>query len=76
MVSSVCSMWRTVELDRIYYVTVVGYMNAKRLFDDATIFERADHVPVTHMGYFKPNSDAFFWISSPRNDDRRRSGSI
>ena len=56
---SLCSLWRTAEPDRMDYATVVGDMNANRLVGDATIFERAVHVPVTHMGYFKPNSDAF-----------------
>lgn len=34
-------------------------MNANRLIGDTTIVERAIHFCVLHMGYFKPNSDAF-----------------
>lgn len=61
VVRSVCSLWRMFEPDRMDYATVVGDMNAKRLVGDATIFERAVHVPVTHVGYFKPNYDEFLF---------------
>lgn len=55
----VCSLWRKVEPDRMDYATVVGDMNSNRLLGDATIFEQVYQFPVTHMGYFKPKSDAF-----------------
>lgn len=58
VVRSVCSIWRTAEPNRMDYATVVGTMNANRLVGDANIFERAVHVPVTHMEYIKPNFDA------------------
>lgn len=56
-----CSLWRTVEWDRMNYVTMVGGINAKWLVDDAIVFERVVNVPVTHFRYFKSKSDSIFW---------------
>ena len=39
------------------------------MLGEGSAFERAPHVPVTHMGYFKPDADAF--ISELRSRDRR-----
>lgn len=58
---SVCSLWRTVEPNRIYYATVVGDMNATPLVDYMTIFESSVHVPLTHIRYFKPSPGAFLF---------------
>lgn len=51
-------------------------MNAAKIVGEASVFERGPHVPITHMGYFKPNLDAFAVQIRQRTEDRTRSGSM
>lgn len=41
------------------YVVVVSYMHDGKLLGCANAFKRADHVPKTQIGYFKPENNAF-----------------
>ena len=51
------------------YGDVVAELSSLKLVGEGSIFERGPHVPVTHMGYFKPPADAF--VSELRSRDRR-----
>lgn len=61
--------WATLKPSRRDFGAVVTELNASRLVGEGGIFERGPHVPVTHMGYFKPPTDAFF--TELRAKDRR-----
>lgn len=43
-------------------------MNALKLVEEGSVFKRGAHVPITHIGYFKPPADVF--LSELRNKDR------
>lgn len=58
-VASACAAWKTLPPTRPDYAAVVTLMNANKLVGEASVFERGPHVPVTHMGYFRPPTDAF-----------------
>lgn len=51
------------------YATAVTELNSARLVGEGGIFDRGPHVPITHMGYFKPPQDAF--LNELRSRDRR-----
>ena len=48
---------------------MVTEINPSKLVGEARIFERGPYVPITHMGYFKPATDAF--LVELKNKDRR-----
>ena len=51
------------------YGLVVSELNSSKLVGEGSVFERGAHVPVTHMGYFKPPKDAF--LADLKSTDRR-----
>ena len=51
------------------YGLVVSAFNSSKLVGEGSTFERGAHVPVTHMGYFKPPKGAF--LAAPKSKDRR-----
>lgn len=61
--------WATLRPSKRDFGAVVAELNASRLVGEGGVFERGAHVPVTHMGYFKPPVDAF--LSELRSRDRR-----
>lgn len=61
--------WRTAKPVRQDYADVVVEMNSSRLVGEGGLFDRGPHVPITHMGYFKPPTDAF--LTELRSRDRR-----
>ena len=61
--------WATASPERRDYGTVVTELNSLKLVGEESVVERGHHVPVTHMGYFKPLADAF--VSDLRSKDRR-----
>jgi len=46
--------WAIAKPERRNYGTVVTELNSSRLVGEGSVLERGPHVPVTHMGYFKP----------------------
>lgn len=61
--------WATAKPERGDYATVFNELNAMKLVGEASVFERGPHVPITHMGYFKPPMDAF--LTELKSKDRR-----
>ena len=47
---------------------MVSELNSSKLVGEGSVFERGAHVPVTHMGFFKPPKDAF--LADPKSKDR------
>lgn len=41
------------------YGEVVTELNLSKFVGEGRVFDRGPHVPVAHMGYFKPPIDAF-----------------
>lgn len=66
---SVRSAWATGTPRRSDYGDVVSELNTLKLVGEGSVFERGPHVPVTHLGYFKPPTDAF--LSDLKAKDRR-----
>ena len=50
------------------YGDVVAELSSLNLVGEGSVFERGPHVPVTHMGYFKPAADPF--VSELRSRNR------
>ena len=68
--------WAIAKPERRDYAIVVTELNCARLVSEGGIFDLGPHVPMTHMGYFKPltmNSSTNF---APETGGRTRSGSI
>ena len=61
--------WATLKPERRDYGEVVTGLNSLKLVGEGSVFERGPHVPVTHLGYFKPPADAF--LADLRSKDRR-----
>lgn len=61
--------WESASPSRRDYGDVVAELSSLKLVGEGSVFERGPHVPVTHMGFFKPPADAF--ISDLRSRDRR-----
>lgn len=61
--------WAGAKPARHDYAAVVTELNASKLVGEGSVFERGPHVPITHLGYFKPPVDAF--LSELKSKDRR-----
>ena len=51
------------------YGDLVSELSSLKMVGEGSVFEREPHVPVTHMGYFKPPAEAF--LSELKSRDRR-----
>ena len=51
--------WAVAKPLRDYYAVVVSELNASKLVGEVSLFERGPFVPITHLGYCKPQTDAF-----------------
>lgn len=56
---AVRAAWSTPEQTTVDYAVVVDELNASKLVGGERAFKRGSHVPITIMGYFNPNTDAF-----------------
>lgn len=63
------AMWSTSRSSRRDYGKVLSELQASKLVGRSGVFERDPHVPILHMGYFKPTADAI--IVELKNKDRR-----
>lgn len=61
--------WKAGKPTRRDYADVASELTSLKLVGEGSIFERGPHVPITHMGYFKPPPDAF--LSDLKSKDRR-----
>lgn len=61
--------WGVAKPSRQDYGKEVTEVKASRLVGEGRVFERGPHVSVTHMGFFKPPSDAL--LTELRQKDRR-----
>ncbi|PXF40693.1 hypothetical protein BWQ96_09595 [Gracilariopsis chorda] len=61
--------WATLKPSRHDYGKVVTELNASKLVGEGRVFESRPHVLITHMGYFKPETDAF--LAGLKNKDPR-----
>ena len=61
--------WAAVTPKRSDYASVVAEIQAAKALGDSGCFERGPHVPITHMGYFRPPNDAF--LIELRSKDQR-----
>lgn len=68
-VAQLRAAWERLAPTRKDYGKVVTELNALKLVGEGSVFERGSHVPITHMGYFKPPADAF--LADLRLKDRR-----
>ena len=66
---AVRAAWESAVPSRRDYGDVVAELSSLKLVGEGSVFERGPHVPVTHMGYFKPPADAF--VSELKSKDRR-----
>ena len=66
---AVRAVWATGEPKDPDYAVVVSGMHATKLVGRASVFARLDHVPITHMGYLKPENNAF--LVELKTKDRR-----
>ena len=63
------AVWATAKPERRNLGAVVTELSSARLVGEGGIFEPGPHVPVTHLGYFKPPPDAL--LMELRSKERR-----
>jgi hypothetical protein len=68
-VGRVRTAWKRAEPNHSDYGQAVAELNSSQMVGNGSVFERGNHVPVTHLAYFKPPTSAF--LSELRAKDRR-----
>jgi hypothetical protein len=68
-VGLVRTAWKRAEPNHSDYGLAVAELNSSQMVGNGSVFERGNHVPVTHLTYFKPPASAF--LSELRAKDRR-----
>lgn len=61
--------WVALKPNRSNYFLVVQELNGSKLMGECNVFERGSFVSLTHMGYFRPQTDAF--IADLKSKDRK-----
>lgn len=61
--------WASLKPDSREFGQVIAASNSSKMVGEGSLFEQWAHVPVTHVGHFKPPPDAL--LSELRSKDRR-----